>query len=54
MKKGFTLIEIIICLILLTMIGAASIYFIGIKKDDNTITSSDIENELYQISDIYY
>lgn len=54
MKKGFTLIEIIICLVLLTMIGAASIYFIGIKKDNNTSTVTEIEKELYKISDIYY
>lgn len=54
MKKGFTLIEIIICLVLLTMIGAASIYFIGIKKDDNIIDSGEVEKELYEVSDIYY
>ena len=53
-KRGFTLIEIIICLVLIVGIGTASIF--GIRTINNNITRkelTEIQDKIYEAVNIY-
>lgn len=50
-KKGFTLVEIIACLVIITLI--ASIVIISLNNPDNENSKEEIVNTVKQIYDVY-
>ena len=51
-KKGFTLIEIIICLVLLSIIATTFIISLNKNKKNNSITYTSLEKNILNAADV--